>query len=147
MNLKPILDSEFEALFLAVKKGIYSYVDTVFGWDDNFQRDRLKNDYESSWLHWIVIENEPVGVLCFKPYDNAYHVHLLVIFPEYQSQNIGSKTMAHVHQLASTEKRGSVTLSSFKTNHGAISFYQNLGYQILDDSEANFVSLSRDLTE
>lgn len=48
MNLKPILDSEFEALFLTVKQGIYSYVDSVFGWDDNFQRDRLKNDYEPS---------------------------------------------------------------------------------------------------
>lgn len=145
MNLKPILDSEFEALFLTVKQGIYSYVDSVFGWDDNFQRDRLKNDYEPSWFHWVVIDDERVGLLCFKPYGNAFHVHLLIVFPEYQNHNIGTKVMKHIHQLATTEKRSRVTLSSFKSNQRAISFYLRLGYQHLDDSDADFVSLSLDL--
>ena len=145
MNLKPVRDSEFEALFSTVKQGLYPYVDAVFGWDDNFQRARLKNDYKPSWFYWIIINNTRVGLLCFKPYENAYHVHLLLVFPDYQNQNIGSKVMRHIHQLTLTEQRSRVTLSSFKVNHKAISFYQKLGYQVCDDRDADFVSLSREL--
>nr|MCD6704464.1 GNAT family N-acetyltransferase [Vibrio cholerae] len=53
IKLRPIESEEFDSLFSVVKLGIYSHVDAVFGWDDDFQRNRLKRDYDPSWFHWV----------------------------------------------------------------------------------------------
>lgn len=76
-----IASSEFEQCFAAVKEGIFSYVEAVFGWDDDVQRERLTNEYEPHWFSWILLGGERVGLLCCKPYEDALHIHLLIIFP------------------------------------------------------------------
>ncbi len=60
----------------------------MFGWDDDFQRERLTNEYEPHWFSWILAEGERVGLLCCKPYDDALHVHLLIIFPVIRVGNL-----------------------------------------------------------
>ena len=45
LRLETVLSSEFGDLFDCVKQGIFEHVDNVFGWDDEFQRNRLSNDY------------------------------------------------------------------------------------------------------
>ncbi|ENY8009217.1 TPA: GNAT family N-acetyltransferase [Vibrio fluvialis] len=138
--------SEFEQVFATVKQGIFDLVDEVFGWDDEFQRQRLRTDYQWAWFHWIVHRGERVGLICFKPYDNAYHVHLLIIFPHYQNQAIGQSVMQQLTAMGQEEQRSAITLSSFAANHAAIRFYQRLGYRITEQ-EADFVSMALRLDE
>ncbi|MCG9553274.1 GNAT family N-acetyltransferase [Vibrio sp. Isolate31] len=140
-----VSNSEFEELFTCVKQGIFIHVDSVFGWDDDFQRQRLLNDYHPSWFHWIRRKNERVGLVCFKPYDDAYHVHLLIISPQYQGQSLGKKVMSIMHEKTLQEQRNQITLSSFRSNTRAICFYQSLGYQIVDDSDEDFVGMALNL--
>ncbi len=42
IQLIQIENDEFESLFSVVKQGLYSHVDAVFGWCDEFQVNRLK---------------------------------------------------------------------------------------------------------
>ncbi|UPR55239.1 GNAT family N-acetyltransferase [Vibrio cyclitrophicus] len=147
MQFRLVSNSEFEALFAFVKPGLFIHVDNVFGWDDDFQRQRLINDYHPSWFHRIYHKNERVGLVCFKPYGNVYHVHLLIIFPQYQAQSLGRKIMSLIHEKAHQEQRNQVTLSSFISNTHAISFYQALGYQIVDDSDEDFAGMALNLND
>lgn len=55
---------EFEELFACAKQGIFIHVDSVFGWDDDFQRQRLLNDYHPSWFHWVYRGKERIGLVC-----------------------------------------------------------------------------------
>jgi ribosomal protein S18 acetylase RimI-like enzyme len=138
---------EFEELFASVKQGIFIHIDDVFGWDDDFQRQRLLNDYHPSWFHWIYRGKERIGLVCFKPYDNAYHVHLLIISPQYQGQSLGKKVMSLMHEKTLQEQRNQITLSSFRSNTRAISFYQSLGYGVVDEEDDDdFVGLTLYLT-
>ncbi|MCG6264779.1 GNAT family N-acetyltransferase, partial [Vibrio vulnificus] len=132
---------EFESLFSVVKQGLYSHVDAVFGWCDEFQVNRLKNDYEPHWFHWVYLNNTQVGMLCFKPYENALHVHLLILFPEFQNQQLGGRVMNVVLEMAREQGRSHVTLSSFTRNESAVRFYKSLGYKVTESDE-NFLSLS-----
>ncbi|ASC57279.1 histone acetyltransferase HPA2 [Vibrio vulnificus] len=141
IQLIQIENDEFESLFSVVKQGLYSHVDAVFGWCDEFQVNRLKNDYEPHWFHWVYINNEQVGLLCFKPYENAFHVHLLIVFPEFQNQQLGGRVMNVVHEMAREQGRSHVTLSSFTRNESALRFYKSLGYKVTESDE-NFLSLS-----
>ncbi|EOV1171639.1 GNAT family N-acetyltransferase [Vibrio fluvialis] len=138
--------SEFEQVFATVKQGIFDLVEAVFGWDDEFQRQRLRTDYQWAWFHWIVRRGERVGLICFKPYDNAYHVHLLIIFPHYQNQAIGQSVMEQLTAMGQEEQRSAITLSSFAANHAAIRFYHGLGHRITEQ-EADFVSMALRLDE
>ncbi|MCG9544640.1 GNAT family N-acetyltransferase [Vibrio sp. Isolate33] len=137
-----VANSEFEELFACVKQGIFEHVDKAFGWDDDFQRNRLLNDYHPSWFHWIYREKERIGLVCFKPYDNAYHIHLLIIYPQYQGKMLGKEAMSLIHNKALREQRNQVTLSSFRSNARAISFYQALGYQVVDDGDKDFLGMA-----
>ncbi|MFA0407811.1 GNAT family N-acetyltransferase [Vibrio splendidus] len=140
-----VSNSEFEELFACVKQGIFIHVDDVFGWDEDFQRQRLLNDYHPSWFHWVYRGEERIGLVCFKPYDNAYHIHLLIIFPQNQGRSLGKQVMTLMYRRAMEERREQVTLSSFKSNARAISFYQSLGYQVVDEEDDDFVGMALNL--
>ncbi|WP_375753656.1 GNAT family N-acetyltransferase [Vibrio sp. HN007] len=140
LKLSQIAHSDSESIFSTVKTGLKPYIDAVFGWDDNFQRKRLLTEYEPHWFYWIFSGRQKVGMLCFKEYENSYHVHLLIVFPEFQRQGLGTHIMNYVHHLAKSESRSTVTLSSFICNEKAVRFYQNLGYSI-KQSEEYFYSL------
>lgn len=131
---------EFDCLFNCVKQGLYTHVERVFGWDDAFQRERLCNEYDFSWFHWIKRDGDKVGLVCFKPYDNAIHLHLLVVMTDQQGQGVGKQVMSQLHQKVLNEKREALTLSSFIDNTRALNLYQKLGYQIVQREE-HFVSM------
>ncbi|KJF94706.1 histone acetyltransferase [Photobacterium angustum] len=141
IQLKQIEIDDFESLFSIVKQGLYTHIDDVFGWCDEFQFNRLKNDYEPHWFYWIYLNKIQVGMLCFKPYENALHVHLLIVFPEYQNQKLGERVMNMLHEIAREQGRSHVTLSSFTRNVSAVRFYKSLGYKVTESDE-NFLSLS-----
>lgn len=142
LNLVPLHEAEFDDVFIMTKATLFPYINDTFGWDDNFQYQRLKNDYPLSWYHWVEYQNKRVGLLCFKPINQSYHIHLLIVFPEYQGQGLGSKIMAQVYDIAERDQCNSITLSSFKSNKKSIEFYRKLGYQITDDSDKDFVTMT-----
>ena len=84
--------------------------------------------------------------MCFKPYNTAYHIHLLILFPQYQSQGFGQLVMQQITTLAKSEGRNKITLSSFTRNTKAIQFYTRLGYQVTEEDEC-FVSMALDLEQ
>lgn len=142
INLKPILIHESELRFSVVKEAIFEHVDAVFGWDDDFQRKRLIDEYDQTWFYWVYKNDHRIGMLCYKPYDNSYHVHLLIVLPDFQNQGLGHMTMDFIHKLAQAEQRESVTLSSFIRNEKAVKFYKKLGYDVTN-VESDFYVLTR----
>ncbi|MDA9556647.1 GNAT family N-acetyltransferase [Vibrio sp.] len=144
MDLVSVQKEDFLEVFVAVKQGIFEYIDNVFGWDDDFQYQRLKDEYELSWFYWVYVDDNKIGLICYKPYDDAVHIHLLLIFPEYRKRMYGNSVMAKVREQSLSEQRKRITLSSFSQNSGAIRFYKRLGYKVVE-SEEHFVSLSLNL--
>jgi ribosomal protein S18 acetylase RimI-like enzyme len=142
ITLKPILKHESDLRFSVVKEAIFQHVYAVFGWDDDFQRKRLIDEYDPTWFHWVYKNSQRIGLLCFKPYDNSYHVHLLIVLPDFQNQGLGHMTMDYVHQLAKAEQRISISLSSFIRNKKAVKFYKKIGYDITR-VEKDFYILTR----
>ncbi|GMQ46714.1 GNAT family N-acetyltransferase [Vibrio sp. 10N] len=140
IEIESVLQDEFEEVLAVIKSGLFHHVDAVFGWDDDFQRNRLKTEYQSNWFHWIYIEKQRVGLLCFKPYENAFHIHFLVVAPSQQGKKIGTCVMSMVHDKAIANKKDRVTLSSFTRNNKAIAFYESIGYETIE-ADDNFVSM------
>ena len=51
IQLLPVPEQEFPEVFSSVKQALYDHVDAVFGWDDQFQRQRLSSDYQPEWFY------------------------------------------------------------------------------------------------
>lgn len=141
IEFRSVVQDEWSVLFSVVKAGLFHHVDAVFGWDDDFQKQRLIDDYQPEWFFWVYQNGVKVGLVCYKPYDDAFHIHLLIILTKHQGKAIGTSVMATIETQAKFENKKRITLSSFKRNHGAITFYKNLGYQVASDDK-DFVSLS-----
>ena len=133
----PVPTSEFDEVFALLKAGLHDVIDDVFGWNDAFQRQRLQDDYQWSWMHWVVEHGQKKALVCFKPYDQALHLHLILVYPEFQRQGLGQRIMADIQTMAFSERRD-ITLSAFKKNTGAVSLYRTLGYA-LEQEEAHFL--------
>ena len=138
IKFQPIRDYQSNEVFDTIKNGLFPFVEKVFGWDDSFQKERIRKEYKNEWFQWVIFNGTKVALLCSKPYKQAIHIHLLIVFPDFQSKGIGRKIMEHIQDKARTESRD-ITLSSFKCNNKAISFYQKLGYEIIEE-ENDFLS-------
>lgn len=130
-----------EVVFSVTKVALFPYVDAVFGWDDNFQRARLANDYDLNWYFWIYQGRERVGLVCYKHVTTRLHLHLLIIFLEFQGRGIGAQVMDLLKQEAIDASREMMTLSSFIANSEAIRFYTDLGY-VIEESDKDFYHLT-----
>lgn len=131
---------DFDDLFLVYKTGLYKCIDSVYGWDEQYQKQRVDNHYELNWFHWVIVDTNRVALLCFKLNDNAYHIHLMIVLSGHQRLGIGTRVMEALHQRARDEALEKITLSCFAENIEALAFYKQLGYEVVH-AEKEFYSL------
>ncbi|EAR11341.1 GNAT family N-acetyltransferase [Reinekea blandensis] len=141
IRFDPIADPYSDNVFQRIKSGLYTSVDTVFGWKDDFQRQRIKDEYRAEWFYWAMAEDQCLGLVCFKPYDHALHLHLIIVDAALRGQGVGKKIMQAIHHRADAEAR-TVTLSCFRCNTPALHLYQSLGYEITSE-EPEFLLFRR----
>jgi len=127
--------NETHQIFGIVKQSLFEFVDKVFGWDDAFQQQRIDNDYQPDWFHWLCEEGAVKGLVCFRPIEQRVHVHLLIVFEAHQQQGLGERAMDAIHAQARFGHFDSVTLSCFNCNQRALAFYLRLGYQVSTHDE------------
>lgn len=146
MTFEPIIKDEWPQIFTIYKQALFEHVEAVFGWDDAFQKQRLAQEYDRDWFHWVYHKHEKVGLVCFKPTAHSLHLHLIVIFPNYQRKGLAKAVIQQIETLALESSKTCVTLSSFTRNQSAIHFYQKLDYQITE-RDSDFLSIQKLVTD
>lgn len=141
IRFEGIADPYNDDVFQRIKTGLHPYVDNVFGWDDNFQRQRIKNEYQPDWFYWALTDDQCLGLVCFKRYDQALHLHLIIVDEAFRGQGYGKRIMQAIHDCADDEARA-VTLSCFRCNTPALRLYETLGYTITSE-EPDFLLFRR----
>ncbi|RXJ72687.1 GNAT family N-acetyltransferase [Veronia nyctiphanis] len=141
LRFEPVEDPFGDEVFQMMKSGLYPFVEEVFGWDEEFQKRRMRDDYKAEWFYWVLDQTEKVGFVCFKPYDESLHLHLVVVMVPFQGRGYGKLIMHKIHEVAQTESRD-ITLSCFKKNERAVRLYQSLSYQLTAEEE-HFYSFKR----
>jgi len=128
-------DSEF---VFTVKKAAYrEYVEQVWGWDDNYQRERHNKEFASYDFRIIQFRETDVGFLITSSTSDTLKVNQIYILPEYQGRGIGSACLTHIIDDANLAQK-SVVLKVLKVNTRGIALYQRLGFTIVDESSEYF---------
>jgi GNAT superfamily N-acetyltransferase len=139
VQIIPAQASDLKDLYLKYKAALFTIIEDTFGWDEKFQYERFEKTYELNWFHWIKVDDELVGYICYWKTAAEIHVSLLILNPEMRGFGFGRQIMKHVHNEA-RKNNCKLTLSSFRKNVAAIKFYESLGY-ITSVSDENFVDL------
>ena len=128
-------DSEF---VFTVKKAAYrKYVEQVWGWDDNYQRERHNKEFASYDFRIIQFCETDVGFLITSSTSDTLKVNQIFILPEYQGKGIGSACMTRIVGDANLEQK-SVSLKVLKVNTRGIALYKRLGFTIVGKDSIYF---------
>ena len=129
-----ISDSEF--VFTVKKAAFREYVEQVWGWDDNYQRELHNRRFAAQDVCIIQFRGTDVGFLSTSSTPDTLKVNQLFILPEYQGKGIGSACMMRIVDDARLEGK-SVALQVLKVNTRGIAFYQRLGFLIIGESSTH----------
>lgn len=128
LELKKIEAEEIPQTFELFKQYMRPVIEVAFGWDEEFQESGFKSRLLPDWFSWIVVNNETVGLVCFKKQEYSLYIHLLIIFSEHQRNGVGKLVTEHLRRHAE-EEGGELTLSCFKNNDPALNLYKKLKFE------------------
>jgi len=127
---KPILDSEFGAAYEFFRLYMKHVISEAIGWDETFQKKGFYENYPPQWLFWVHRSESKVGLICLKETPEKQHLHLLIVFEQYQRTGIATLILSDL-----IGREGAVTLSTFKNNLPAIRLYQQMNFQRVSEDE------------
>ncbi len=129
-------DSEFA---YEVKKAAFrKYVEKVWGWDEEEQRQLHKKRFASQDFQVIEVSGIDVGIFSMVRQPDCLRVNQMFILPEYQNKGIGEACMMNIIEDAEASKIP-VRLRVLKVNSRAMAFFQRLGFESIGASDTHIL--------
>lgn len=130
---------DFDFLFELKKQNFKWYVDKIWGWNDENQKQRLKQDLEEHLAHKriILIDNKSVWVYVVHTTENGdLFINEISILKEYQNKGIGRKILEE--QLKENQSKGIRTILQVFKDNPAKSLYERLGFKVYGETETHY---------
>jgi|SRR4030095_3721223 len=117
------------------KNALGKYVDQTWGWDEEWQLEYHKKDFDISIMQIIESEGKAVGTLELVHEDDAVKISGIYIIDKYQSGGIGAKIM---NDILSNYKDKEIRLQVLKVNPRAKGFYERLGFKVTSEEKHHY---------
>ena len=130
---------DVDFLFELKKENFKWYVDKIWGWNDDDQKQRLKQDLEEHLAHKriILVDSKKVGVYAVHTTENGdLFINEISILKEYQNKGIGRKILEE--QLKENRQKGIRTILQVFKDNPAKSLYKKLGFKAYGETETHY---------
>jgi GNAT superfamily N-acetyltransferase len=112
------------------------YIEQTWGWDEQWQREYHRKDYDPSRIQIVTLDGVDVGCVEFKRDSEQICLVDMFIRPEFQRQGIGSYLIRRL--LAEGRDKGvPVRLGVLKVNP-ARKLYERLGFRVVGETETHY---------
>lgn len=130
-------DEDF--LYALHKAAVQQVVIATWGvWDEAWQRERFRQNYQPEWLHVIQLDGEDIGVVRVQERTEELFLANLEILPAYQRRGIGTLIIRRV--IEEGRQRGKpVALQVLKMNMAARALYQSLGFGVTGENDTHYI--------
>jgi N-acetylglutamate synthase-like GNAT family acetyltransferase len=110
-------------------------VRSVFGWDEDFQRDFQRNDFNAKRPSLILLEGKAVGTVAIVECEGYLEVGQLFISPEYQNRGIGSCILERaLHQ---ADAKNLPVRLAYLVGNRADRLYRRHGFEVIGQTETH----------
>ena len=130
---------DFDFLFELKKENFKWYVDKIWSWNDDDQKQRLKQDLEEHLAHKriILVDSKKVGVYAVHITENGdLFINEISILKEYQNKGIGRKILEE--QLKENRQKGIRTILQVFKDNPAKTLYEELGFKVYGETETHY---------
>lgn len=130
---------DFDFLFELKKQNFKWYVDKIWGWDDEDQKQRLEQDLKEHLLHKkiILIDNKMAGVYAIHTTESGdLFINEISLLLEYQHKGIGTKILKE--QLKENKQKGIRTILQVFKDNPANKLYEKLGFKVYGETETHY---------
>lgn len=128
--------NDYEFLYDLNSNAMSKYVQATWGWDETWQQNYFKENFQPEANKIIVLNSQDVGRIELFDKTDEVRVGNIQILPEHQNKGIGSVIMLKIIQQAQDQKQ-CVTLQVLKVNP-ARRFYERLGFFVEGEDDAHF---------
>ena len=130
---------DFNFLFELKKENFKWYVEIIWGWQDEQQKEFLKQQLKEHMLHTkiILINNEPCGVyITYKTESGDLFIDEISVLKKYQNKGIGRKILEQ--QLKDNKKNKIKTLLQVYKENPAKRLYDKLGFEVCGETPTHY---------
>ena len=126
-----------EMIYLLKSQNLRPYVEKIWGWDEDFQRERFKEGFEKTDNFQIVeVEGKFAGFFELETHGEVISINNIHLVPEYRGRGIGSAIIRDILSNKSVER---TRVRCFRTNAGARELYLRMGFTLVSESETHFL--------
>ena len=127
-TLRKCTNDDFELLFELKKLCMKWYIEKIYGWDDEVQKIKTRNEINRNISDMKIIEvnGRGIGVTTFSKGDEYYRVGLIMIHPDYQNKGIGASIISNYIEMAKADGKR-IIIKTYKKNP-ARKLYERLGF-------------------
>ena len=118
------------------------YVENIWGWEIDWQINNFQSSYKTLNTSRLRINGFDIGYIQYELRENATHLKMLIIAPEHQNKNLGSRVLDLVQNFQIGKP---LELRCFKINTRAIKFYLSESFEQIAE-EDNFIVFHREAT-
>ncbi|MDE1192467.1 MAG: GNAT family N-acetyltransferase [Arachidicoccus sp.] len=90
ISLRNATESDYELMYQIKVNSIKPYVERVWGWEENFQREFLKENTPINEVKFILFEDKIAGFIQTKERDDEIFIGSIFIINDYQKKGIGT---------------------------------------------------------
>ena len=130
---------DFDFLFELKKQNFKWYVDQIWGWEDEDQKQRVIEDLKQHLKDKkiIMVDNFPIGVYAFHITEQGdFFINEISIIKNYQNRKIGTQILTK--QLEENKIQNRRTILQVFKNNKAKKLYEKLGFKIYGETETHY---------
>jgi ribosomal protein S18 acetylase RimI-like enzyme len=132
-SIRQATEEDLTLTYKIKKNALQEYLEMLWGWNDISQREFHQEEYKKDHFQVIELQNEAIGYLEIIPSDDHIFLANLMILKRFQGQGIGKIIMEDL-----IRNYPNIQLEVLKVNHRAVQFYQEFGFEIVEDLEDSF---------
>lgn len=130
--------ADFDLTFYIKSCSIKSYVDAIWGWDEQVQLAFHKKEFNPEVTQIILdADRKAIGLLITTESTESVYIRSILIHQASQGQGIGSTIIADIiERCRLAEKR--IELQVYKVNQRAKSLYERLGFTVVGQTDTHY---------
>jgi ribosomal protein S18 acetylase RimI-like enzyme len=135
-SLRRATMADVERLFDIHRAALKEYVAATWGWDELWQLDFFRKQFQPETRLVIEVQGEAVGFLDVSERDDAISLENIELNPTHQGRGIGTAIIRSVIRRAETA-RLPLRLQVLKVNKRAQALYDRLGFHTVGETDTH----------
>ena len=100
LTFRPAKYSDLELTYLLKKDGLKNYVEKIWGWEEENQKELHEKTFDPKNTEIIQFDNNEIGYLTKRVSDSEIYIENLILGEKFQNNGLGTKIVSSIIQKA-----------------------------------------------